>query len=153
VGFVSARVEALVLVLFLLAGCGTVNPGQDFEFAQITYDQNYFYCQVEPMLFAKKCGPGDMGDPTSGCHYNVTFFRLSQHDPVPCNDNLPDSLKISAEAQGNYTSASREMAPDPSAAPLLRRPTKQAAHPRQIFELKSTEANLIRTWATKYTSQ
>jgi hypothetical protein len=151
--FVSARPEALAVLLVLLGGCGTVSPGQDIQFAQITYDQNYFYCAVEPMLVAQKCGPGGSGDPQSGCHYNVTTFRLSQHDPVACMGSVPDGLQISAEAQSNYTAASREMNPDWTRAPLFLRPTKQAAHPRQIFDEKSDQAGIIRTWATKYTSQ
>jgi hypothetical protein len=153
VGFVSARVGALGFVLVLL-GCGTVNPGQDIQFAQITFDQNFFYCQVEPMLFAQSCGPGKAGmDPTSGCHFNLAIFPLTEHEPIPCTNNAPDDLSVSAEAQNNYRAASREMSPDAALAPLLKRPTKQAAHPRQIFDSTSPQADLIRQWATKYTSQ
>ncbi len=152
VGFVSARVGALASVLVLF-GCGTVNPGQDIEFAQITYDQNFFYCAVEPMLFAQHCGPGQGSDPASGCHFNVTPFRLSDHPLVTCSGNNPTSLQIPAEAQSNYTAASREMSTDSTRAQLLNRPTKQAAHPRQIFAPNSAQANLIRQWAMKYTSQ
>jgi hypothetical protein len=154
VGFVSARVGALGFVLVLI-GCGTVDPGQDIQFAQVIYDQNFFYCQVEPMLFAESCGPGiGMGkDPASGCHFNVTTFRLSDHPPVPCSGNTPQGLSISSEAQNNYRVASSKMSPDPEQAALLLRPTKKAAHPREIFPFKSPQADLIRKWATKYTSQ
>ena len=141
------------MVLVLLGGCGTVSPGQDIVFAQITYDQNFFYCQIEPMIFAQKCGPGGSDDTPSGCHFSVTSFHLTMHDPVPCTGSVPDDLGISAEAQANYTAASREMSPDPSRDPLLLRPTKQLAHPRQIFASDSAQAGLIRQWATKYTSQ
>jgi hypothetical protein len=153
VGFVSARVGALGFVLVLL-GCGTVNPGQDIQFAQIIYDQNFFYCQVEPMLFAEaqSCGPGKGTDPTAGCHFDGTQFRLSDHARVPCTNNAPDGF-IGSEAQNNYQVASREMSPDPSLSQLLRRPTKQALHPREIFPSKSPQADLIRQWGTKYTSQ
>jgi hypothetical protein len=152
VRFVSPRVGALVTVLVL--GCGTVNPGQDIQFAEITYDQAYFYCQVEPMLFAQGCGPGKSGtDPASGCHFNVTTFRLTQHDPVPCQGSNPTDLAVPEAAQSNYQAAAREMSPDSSRAPLLNRPTKQAAHPRKIFDTNSPQADLIRKWATKYTSQ
>jgi len=53
-------------------GCGdrgffptTVDPGPDFAVADIVFDQNYFYCKVEPVLFANSCGSGDpsKGDP------------------------------------------------------------------------------------------
>ncbi|HEX4335055.1 MAG TPA: hypothetical protein VH062_04025 [Polyangiaceae bacterium] len=148
----SARVGALGSVLVLL-GCGTVNTGQDIEFAQITYDANFFYCSVEPMLFGEHCGPGQGSDPASGCHYNVTTFRLTDHPPVPCTGSNPGDLQISAAAQANYTAASREMSPDGTSSALLNRPTQQAAHPRMIFALDSKQADLIRQWATKRTSQ
>ena len=130
-----------------------VNPGQDIQFAQITYEQAYFYCEVEPMLFDQGCGPGKSGtDPPAGCHFNNTAFRLSDHMPIPCKNGEPQAL-IGTEAQNNYRVASTEMSPDPSLSQLLRRPTKQAAHPREIFDDKSPQADLIRTWGTKYTSQ
>lgn len=155
-GFVSARVGALAFALVLI-GCGTVNPGQDIQFAQIIYDQNFFYCEVEPMLFGQSCGPGDPGksppDPASGCHFNVTTFRLSDHPRIPCANGAPDGLTVSAEAQNNYQVASREMSTDPSLSQLLRRPTNKAKHPREIFASDSPQADLIRQWGTKYTSQ
>ncbi|HEX3593445.1 MAG TPA: hypothetical protein VHU80_00025 [Polyangiaceae bacterium] len=151
-GFVSARVAALGSLLVAI-GCGTVNPGQDIEFAQITYDANFFYCAVEPMLFSEHCGPGEGSDPASGCHFNVTTFRLLDHPAIQCNGNNPQGLQIPSEAQSNYRSASSKMSPDATQAPLLNRPTNQSAHPRKIFDLGSAQANLIRQWATKYTSQ
>jgi hypothetical protein len=148
VGFVSARVAALgsVLVLF---GCGTVDPGQDIQFSPIVYDSSYFYCAVEPMIFDEHCGPGAGSDPASGCHFNLPMFHLTDHPRVPCNGNVADASRVPPEAQSNYTSASREM----YQSQLLNRPTQVAAHPRKIFDIDSDQANLIRTWATKYTSQ
>ncbi len=151
-GFVSARVAALGSVL-VLVGCGTVDPGQDIQFSPIVYDSSYFYCAVEPMLLAEHCGPGESSDPPSGCHFSLPMFHLTDHMPVPCNGNTPDPSQIPSEAQSNYTSASREMSTDPSKNQLLNRPTQNAAHPRKIFAIDSQQANLIRTWATKYTSQ
>jgi hypothetical protein len=149
---VSARLGALSFVV--ITGCGSVAPGQDIQFADIIYDQNFFYCQVEPMILKEGCGSGDPSkDPASGCHFNIPVFHLTQHDPVPCTGNVPDDLSIPAAAQTNYQSASREMDPDPTRAHLLNRPTNQEAHPRQIFDIKSPQADLIRQWATKYTSQ
>jgi hypothetical protein len=158
---VSVRVGAIVVPLAALAAglwgsaCGSVDLGQDVQFAQISYDQNYFYCAVEPVLFQQNCGPGDpaAGDPPNGCHYNFTSFKLTKHDPIPCTGNVPKNQAIPAEAQSNYMAAEREMTPDPEQAPLLNRPTKQVLHPRQIFKVDSTSANVIRTWATKYTTQ
>lgn len=139
------------------AACGTVDPGQDFQFAEVVYDQNYFYCKVEPMLTLEGCGPGKSGtDAANGCHENVTSFRLTPHkpnEPVPCKGIVPVGLNIPSEARSNYEAAAREMSPEPDRAPLLNRPTRRAAHPRQIFDPKSPQADVIRQWATKYTSQ
>jgi hypothetical protein len=134
---------------------GTVDPGENFQFAQVVYDQNYFYCKVEPMLIEQSCGPGKSGtDAPNGCHENVTPFRLTPHASVPiaCNGLVP-TTRIPAEAQSNYEAAAREMSAEPDRAPLLNRPTRRAAHPRQIFDAKSAQADVIRQWATKYTSQ
>lgn len=150
-----ARSEVFGALLGVLASsCGTVDPGQDVQFAEIAYDQDYFYCKVEPVLFQQACGPGKDGtDAPGGCHYNVTTFRLTKHDPIPCSKGGLPTARIPAEAQSNYQAAAREMTPDPGRAPLLNRPTKQAAHPREIFDSKSSAAGVIREWATKYTSQ
>jgi len=135
------------------SGCGTVDPGSDFQFAEVVYDQNFFYCKVEPMLVKESCGPGKAGtDASGGCHEAVTPFRLTPHAPVKCSGIVP-SVAIPAEAQANYEAAAREMAPDPDRAALFNRPTRKAAHPRQIFAPNTPEAQVIRDWATKYTSQ
>jgi hypothetical protein len=42
---------------------------------------------------------------------------------------------------------------DPSVAPLLQRPLGKARHPRAIFEETSDDANVIRRWATQFSSQ
>jgi len=153
---VSARATAFAwrgaLLTGLLGGaCGTVDPGADFQFASVVYDQNYFYCRVEPVLFSQNCGPGDASE-SGGCHFNVTPFRLTQHDPIPCNGSVPTG-RIPAEAQDNYAAASRQMSPDPDQADLLNRPLKKERHPRQIFDENSPEADVIRAWATQFTSR
>jgi hypothetical protein len=157
---VSARGLAHALALGALAvfsasavSCGHVDPGEDFQFAQVVYDQNYFYCNVEPMLFAQNCGPGESGtDVSGGCHYNYPRFHLSEHDPIPCSGSVPTGA-IPSEAQANFQAAAREMTPDGDRSPLLMRPTKQAAHPRKIFEEDSAEAKVVRDWAEKFTSR
>jgi hypothetical protein len=42
---------------------------------------------------------------------------------------------------------------DPSLAALLNRPTGTQAHPRSIFGAQSPEAEIIRQWATKFSTQ
>ncbi len=56
-------------------------------------------------------------------------------------------------AQGNYQSAQAQMRRDPDLAPLFLRPTGGAAHPREIFAANSADADVIREWAERFSSQ
>jgi hypothetical protein len=140
------------------SACSTVEPGEDFDIADVVYDENFFYCRIENnVLFAKSCGPGDpaQGDSGGGCHFNVTSFRLSDYAPRvgdTCNGLIPTQAPPAA-ARNNYTVASRHMALDPDLAALLNRPTGKTSHPRVIFDRASPEADLIREWATKFSTQ
>jgi hypothetical protein len=150
---VSVRVFAVLVGLGAAqVACGHVDPGEDFQFAQVVYDQNYFFCKVEPMLVAQRCGPGETGtDVAGGCHSGVTGFQLTEHDPIPCTGNVPDG-PIPRAANDNFQAAARNMSPDGDQAKLLLHPTKQAAHPRKIFDEDSPEADIIRNWA-EFTSR
>jgi hypothetical protein len=160
----AARFALMTLALLPCAACGdngvlptTVDPGQDFQIADIVYDANYYYCKVEPMLFSQHCGPGDgsKGDPAGGCHFNVTSFRLTDYNPLvgnSCNGIVP-TTNPSNSAQNNYEAAQAQMNRNPDEAPLLNRPTGTIAHPRVIFSKSSPQADIIKQWATKYSSQ
>ena len=44
----------------VLAACDAVDPGPNFVVPDEHFNEDYFYCHVEPeLLFAKKCGSGD----------------------------------------------------------------------------------------------
>ena len=138
----------------------TVDPGADFVQEDVTFDDEFFYCRVEPMLFAaaQSCGSGVAGkDPPNGCHFSVTKFRLTDYMPHvgdSCNgDALGPTSRVPAAAQQNYTAAQARMKRDPNLAPLLQRPLGNAQHPRQIFKENSPEAAVIRQWATQFSSQ
>ncbi len=169
-----AGVGLTVLLLALLVqGCGdngffpsTVDPGQDFGIAEVVYDSNYFYCKVEPMLFQMHCGSGDpsKGDPSGGCHFNVTSYRLTDYDLDPnkagtqlvggtCGNGTKPSQAPPVAAENNYRTSEAKMERDPDTAALLNRPTGVAAHPRVIFKSNSPQADIIRQWATKFSSQ
>jgi hypothetical protein len=147
----------------------TVDPGVDFGVADIVFDQNYFYCKVEPVLFANSCGSGDpkKGDASGGCHYSATAYRLTDYMPHvgdTCNggtspgvSNFPDAAKH------NYQTSQARMKRDPDLAPLLQRPTQNQVHPREIIDIDSmdpatrmralADADAIRQWATQFSSQ
>jgi hypothetical protein len=153
-----------VAVGLLLSACGeegllptTVDPGPDFNVSEVVFDENFFYCRIEPMLFQRGCGPGDSaaGDPNNGCHYNVTSYRLTDYSPLvaeSCNGLVPQT-NIPPAARQNYQLSQARMKRDPNLAPLLTRPTGETAHPRTIFGLDSAEADLIREWANQFSSQ
>lgn len=140
----------------------SVDPGADFVQENVTFDEEFFYCRVEPMLFEQSCGSGVAGeDPQNGCHFSVTKFRLTDYAPRVSDACTGSALgtatnpnpMIPQAAQQNYTAAQARMKRDPSLAALLLRPIGKATHPRQIFAENSDQAEIIRQWATQFSSQ
>lgn len=161
-----ATASASVLLLWLACGCGeegllptTVDPGPDFNVSQVVFDEAFYYCQIEPMLFRRGCGSGDAaaGDPANGCHYNVTSYRLINYSPLvgdSCSGNsLAAGAMVPASARLNYQLTQARMKRDPEVAPLLLRATGQSTHPRTIFSEGDADADLIRQWANQFSSQ
>lgn len=169
---VIARAMLVLLAMVsapCVLGCGdqgffptTVDPGADFAVADVVFEENYFYCKVEPVLFSNRCGGGDSssGDPAGGCHFSATPYRLTDYLPhvsdvgggcggglVPATVNFPDA------ARHNYETSQARMKRDPTLAPLLQRPTQGQFHPRKIFEPTSPDADAIRQWATRFSNQ
>ncbi len=153
--FSKLRSLALASVSFC-AACTTVEPGADFNIAEAVFDENFYYCRVEPMLFATGCGPGAAGDAANGCHFNVTSYRLGLYSPLvgdSCGGSLVPGSPPPAAARSNYQTSQSRMQVDPALAPLLNRPTGAQAHPRVIFDISSPEADIIRQWATQFSTQ
>jgi len=145
----------LLCVGLLVPSCTTVERGDDFSIAEVVFDENFYYCEVEPMLFRNACGPGAMGDPAGGCHFNVTTFKLTNYAPLvgdSCNNGRPTQA-VPAEAQNNYAVSQVKMRLNVDSAPLLTRPTNITKHPRQIFADNSADAQIIRDWSKLYTTQ
>ncbi len=145
----------------------SVDPGSDFVQEDVTFDDQFYYCRVEPMLFAaqQSCGSGAAGeDPTNGCHFSVTKFRLTDYAPLVGDPTLPDGVRcvgdalgpqsvLPVSAQQNYIAAQARMKRDPKLAALLQRPLGHAQHPRKIFAENSPEAAVIQQWATQFSNQ
>jgi hypothetical protein len=157
--------SALAGLVLLTTSCGdhgllpsSVDPGADFVQEDVTFDEEFCYCRVEPMLFQQGCGAGSGDDPANGCHFSVTKFRLTEYMPLVserCNESgalLPGATKPTAAKQ-NYAAAQARMKRDPSLAALLQRPLGNTQHPRRIFAENSPEADVIRQWATQFASQ
>ena len=156
--FAPLVVGAVVLLLAGgtagLSACTTIDPGPNFVVPQEQFNQDYFYCHVEPeLLVARKCGSGDTGagDTANGCHFNssaVSGLALVSHDPVDCGGgDRPVGVVVNA-AKGNLEAASIEMSREYLTAPLYIRPTG-SNHPRAIFAKDDPIVDVIRTWASK----
>jgi hypothetical protein len=162
---VRLRGGLAALALAASVGCGdhgllptTVDKGGDFNVAEVVFDEGYFYCTVEPMLFGQNCGPGDGGaDGTNGCHFSVTSFRLTNYGPPFTADGCTSEAAIgqppSQQSKQNYTVSQAKMDTDFNLAQLLLRPTGKAPHPRPIFATGDPPADIIREWSTRFTTQ
>jgi hypothetical protein len=139
-------------------GCTSVDPGPDFTVPTFVFDENYFYCHVEPQfIFAAnfKCGTGNgTSDPANGCHFNpsaVSGMALQNHPLVNCGggDSPVDLTQIGegTPATSNYEAVSLEMSIDYTSAPVYVRPSG-SNHPRQIFQPgNATVTQILSTWA------
>lgn len=127
--------------------------------ADVSFDEDYFYCHVEPeFIAAKRCGPGDpaKGDPPNTCHFTasaVSAMVLLDHPAVECGggDHPVDRSQIGtgSPAQSNFQAVSLEMNKDYLSAPLLVRPSGMY-HPRVIFDINDPQVrSLLMTWASK----
>lgn len=152
------RSITLALPLGGLTIACTLDVGENFQVAEVVYDESYFYCQVEPMLFAQGCGSGDpgLGESAQGCHFNRQRLRLTDYEPLAaerCAAGGEGDLGVPAAARQNYQSAQLQMEIDPERSPLLNRPTSTVAHPRTIFGSDSAEAEIVRAWGSRYSSR
>ena len=140
-----------LLAIALTGGCYTIDPGGNPQIAQVVYDEDFFYCQVLPnVIMAQSCGSGDSAQDTAGgCHATATSFKLVPVSIAPTCSGNRRTGDLPAGAADNYIAAQAEMTQDPLTAPLLTRPTRKTSHPRQIFDERSPEAEIIRQWAQR----
>lgn len=152
----------MLVIAAIVGGCTTVDPGPNFVIPNQTFNESYFYCQVEPQLiFGKKCGSGDPSD-KGACHFNssaVSGMALLDHTPVDCgggaNPVNAAQTGLGSPARANYTSVSLEMSKDYLTAALYVRPSGPSlsspplAHPRVIYATDDPVVDVIRQWAAK----
>lgn len=138
-----------------LGGCVTVDPGPQFVVPPENFNEDFFFCVVEPQYLVKlQCGAGAGGD-GGRCHFNasaVSGMVLKDHPPVACDaaGHPTDRTQVStgSAARANFTSASLEMSRDALTAPILVRP-EGANHPRQILMKGDMLETVIKDWANK----
>lgn len=126
---------------------GTVEPGDNFVAPDLTLDERFFFCRIEPEVLQKHgCATGMAGEQGT-CHDSRSALRLSPNmDMAPCDSdgrltgNVPDSYRDDLEAIRYFVQS------DPLTSPLYLRPINLASHPRRIFEDSDPAAKLIEEW-------
>jgi len=151
----ACAVWGAATIFWLAGGCATVDPGPQFVVPPENFNEDFFFCVVEPQfLVAKRCGAGDPGD-GNRCHFNpsaVSGMPLKDHPAVTCDaaGHPTDRSQVStgSAARANFTAASLEMSRDALTAPILVRP-EGANHPRAIFMKGDPVETVIKDWANK----
>lgn len=139
----------LVLSLLGLAGCWTVDAGDNFVPPDRMLDEDFFFCRIQPeVISAHGCASGMAGE-GGECHADKSALRLS-----PTAEMLPppecDGDTVIGEVPGsymdNFAAVQLSVQSDPVSSPFFRRPTGMDSHPRTIFDQSSAEADLIVQW-------
>jgi hypothetical protein len=126
---------------------GTIDPGDNFVAPDLTLDDRFFFCRIEPeVLRQHSCASGAAGEQGT-CHDSRSALRLQPStESVSCNSanqpagTVPDSFRADLEAIQYFVQT------DPLSSPFYLRPTNQASHPRRIFDASDPAARLIAEW-------
>lgn len=124
----------------------TVDLGDNPEPAELSLDENFFHCEIQPkVLTASGCAGGAAGEGGS-CHTARSALRLVEvPTPSLCqNGKLVGSP--AAESVLNLERVRSDVGVDADSSPLYRRPLGLDSHPRAIFTADSEPAMLLRMW-------
>jgi hypothetical protein len=124
----------------------TVDLGDNFATPEIALDTDFYYCEIQPKVISQsRCATGQSSD-GGGCHNQKSALRMIE---VPVEARCQDGRVVGAppaEAEVNLERVRAAVGPDAEASPLYRRPLGLDSHPRQIFDERSPEADLLREW-------
>jgi hypothetical protein len=132
-----------------IAGCGTIDPGDNFIPPDRMLDEDFFFCEVQPnVISARSCASGEAGE-AGDCHSSRSALRLSamaeMDAPPTCADGRVVGA-VPASYEDNLEALRFTVQSDPLSSPLYRRPLQLDSHPRPIFDASSPEAMLIVEW-------
>jgi hypothetical protein len=126
-------------------GLDTVDLGDNPEPAELTLDEDFFHCEVQPkVLTAQGCATGGAGE-SGSCHMARSALRLVEVPAAAClNGSVVGGP--SRESITNFERVRTSVGVDADASPLYLRPLALDSHPRMIFATDSEAATVLRTW-------
>ncbi len=144
----SSAVVALALAAAAMAGCGTVELGDNIVAPNVRVDEDRFYCEIAPQILqARSCATGGTAECSGmSCHSSTSSFRLNAMVTLPtCVDGAPVDA-VDPALQDDYRSVTLFLGSDASSSPFYRRPVREDSHPCAVFAETSAEADLIADW-------
>lgn len=154
-GLAIRAAVALALTPALLAGCGTVDLGDNIVPPDLMLDEDFYYCRIEPEVVQMHgCSPGGGGEAGS-CHSARSSMRLVDSSLVPpterpvCEGDRVTGGTIPGPYMQNFQAVQFTVQTDPLSSPFYRRPTGLDSHPRVIFPEGSPSAMLIAEWISR----
>lgn len=154
----GARVGLGLGCLLVLAACTTVDLGDNFVAPDVQLNEDYFFCQVQPLAISAYHCAGGSGSEAGSCHAARSALRLDimgETDPPPtCTETAPDDFTVSGMVPASYMTnleaVRLDVQSDPLSSPLYRRPLGLDSHPRAIFTSATDPgAVIIQKWITR----
>ena len=126
---------------------GTVDPGDNFVAPDLTLDERFFFCRIEPEVLQKHgCASGASGEQGT-CHDSRSSLRLkTSTEAAPCDSGGRPTGAVPASYLADLEAIQYFVQTDPLSSPLYLRPTNQSSHPRRIFDASDPAAKLIAEW-------
>jgi hypothetical protein len=133
-----------------VAGCGTVELGENIVQPSTQLSDAYFYCRIQPdVIEASGCA-----SMTANCHQSQSSLRLIDTAGItrpactgPMNDPpLAPGAVVPPEYMDNFQRVQFTLGSDYASSPFYRRPTMMDSHPVLVFPTTDPKALLIRDW-------
>ena len=135
-----------------IAGCGTVDLGDNFVAPPIQLDEDFFYCRIQPeVLTEHSCANGGSGE-AGMCHSARSALRLISIEPADlpkCDADGHALDPIPPDAADNLEAIRFTVQGNALSSPLYLRPVNRASHPRQIFPEDDPAAALVIEWISQ----
>ena len=144
-------VAALAAVCTVVAGCGTLNLGDDIVPPDVQLDEDFFHCGSSPTSSRRTAARPEWEARWAPATPNRSALRLvATMDPPPeCADGVITGGTVSTDSIANLEAVRFEVQSDALSSPFYRRPTGLDSHPRVIFPENDPAAQLIVEWISR----